>query len=152
MKVAQLEKVVDFPHELDVPWPYLQRKFGVTADSGNNTANVLHNFDEEGQRVYKINVGLSESIRSSEETFFRMFYDVEIMVCIRSSEWIFLLLRIVARLSLFTMRWFVPSSASKRTTRYRARSTSKMSLLDFASSSSYFTKILLRLVYPTRYG
>lgn len=80
VKVAQLEKVLDFPPELDVPWPFLQRKFGVTAESGNNTANVLHNFDEKGDRVYKINVGLSELVRSSEEAFFRMFYTLEVLV------------------------------------------------------------------------
>ena len=76
---------VDFPPELDVPWPYLQRTFGVTADSGNNTANVLHNFNEKGERIYKINVGMSEVIQSSEEVFFRIFYDVEIMVSIEPS-------------------------------------------------------------------
>lgn len=69
-----------------MPWPYLQRKFGVTADSGNNTANVLHNFNEKGERVYKINVGMSDLIRSSEEVFFRMFYDLEVLVCIVASE------------------------------------------------------------------
>ena len=80
VKVAQLEKTVDFPQQLEVPWPYLQRRFGVTADSGNNTANVLHNFDETGERRYKINVGMSDLITSSEETFFRMFHDVEVLV------------------------------------------------------------------------
>lgn len=79
VKIAQLEKTVDFPPELDAPWPYLQRNFGVTAESGNNTANVLHNFDEKGERIYKINVGMSDLIRSSEEVFFRMFYDLEVL-------------------------------------------------------------------------
>ncbi|KAL8838201.1 MAG: hypothetical protein Q9170_002244 [Blastenia crenularia] len=79
VKVAQLEKIVEFPHALNVPWPYLQRSFGVEADSGNNTANVLHNFDEKGDRVYKINVGMSDVITSSEDTFFRMFYDLEVL-------------------------------------------------------------------------
>lgn len=82
VKVAQAEKIVDFPQELDAPWPFLQRNFGVTADSGNNTANVLHNFNMKGERVYKINVGMSDLIRSSEEVFFRMFYNLEILVCI----------------------------------------------------------------------
>ncbi|KAG8526305.1 uncharacterized protein KY384_000298 [Bacidia gigantensis] len=79
VKVAQLEKTVDFPESLNVPWPYLQQSFGVEADSGNNTANVLHNFNEKGERVYKINVGMSDVITSSEETFFRMFYDLEVL-------------------------------------------------------------------------
>lgn len=80
VKVAQSETVVIFPEELDTPWPYLQRNFGVTAESGNNTANVLLNFDERGERVYKINVGMSELIRSSEEVFFRMFFTLEVLV------------------------------------------------------------------------
>ena len=84
VKVAQLEKIVEFPHALDVPWPYLQRTFGVEADSGNNTANVLHNFNEKGERVYKINFGMSDVITSSEETFFRMFYDLEVLVSFAS--------------------------------------------------------------------
>lgn len=78
----QVEKIVDFAQELDAPWPFFQRNFGVTADSGNNTANVLHNFNMKGERVYKINVGMSDLIRSSEEVFFRMFYNLEILVCI----------------------------------------------------------------------
>lgn len=82
VKVAQLEKVVDFPEELNAPWQYLQRNFGLTAESGNNTANVLHNFNEKGERIYKINVGMSDLITSSEEVFFRMFYNLEILVCI----------------------------------------------------------------------
>lgn len=80
MKAAQLEKIVEFPHALNVPWPYLQRSFGVEADRGNNTANVLHNFTETGERVYKINVGMSDVIISSEDTFFRMFYNLEVLV------------------------------------------------------------------------
>ena len=82
MKVAQLEKIVEFPQALNVPWPYLQRTFGVSADSGNNTANVLLNFNEKGDRVYKINIGMSKEITSSEEAFFRMFYDLEVLVSI----------------------------------------------------------------------
>lgn len=78
--MAQQEKTVDLPRELEVPWPYLQRHFGVTADCGNNTANVLLNFDERENRVYRINVGLGDPVASSEETFFRIFRDVEIIV------------------------------------------------------------------------
>ncbi len=86
VKVAQIEKIVDFPHALNVPWLYLQRSFGVKADSGNNTSNVLHNFNEKGERVYKINAGMSDVITSSEETFFRMFYDLEVLVSFSSVD------------------------------------------------------------------
>lgn len=80
VKVAQSEKIVEFPSELDAPWPYLQRNFGVDADAGNNTSNVLLNFNTRGERIYRINVGMSDLIRSSEEVFFQMFYDLEVVV------------------------------------------------------------------------
>ncbi|KAI1145672.1 hypothetical protein F4825DRAFT_473688 [Nemania diffusa] len=80
VKVSQAEKIIEFPPELEIPWPFLQCHFGITAESGNNTANVLLNFDENGERVYKINVGSkSDLIRTSEEVFFRMFRDIEVM-------------------------------------------------------------------------
>ncbi|ESZ96147.1 hypothetical protein SBOR_3477 [Sclerotinia borealis F-4128] len=79
VKVAQLEKIVEFPSELDAPWPYLQRNFGVDADAGNNTSNVLLNFNTRGERIYRINVGMSDLIKSSEEVFFQMFYDLEVV-------------------------------------------------------------------------
>jgi hypothetical protein len=94
VRFAQRETIVDFPPELDVPWPYLQRHFGVEADSGNNTANVLLNFDEKGERVYKINVRMSDLIRSSEEAFFRMFFDVEVLVRITTYQYSILSARI----------------------------------------------------------
>ncbi|TGO90550.1 hypothetical protein BPOR_0060g00230 [Botrytis porri] len=79
VKVAQLEKIVEFPSELNALWPYFQRNFGVDADAGNNTSNVLLNFNTRGERIYRINVGMSDLIRSSEEVFFQMFYDLEVV-------------------------------------------------------------------------
>ena len=102
-----------------MPWPYLQRTFGVTAESGNNTANVLHNFNERGERAYKINVGMSDLITSSEEAFFRMFYHIELLVSLDISESIFLILIFPPRPSPYIMRWFVPSCASMMTTNHR---------------------------------
>ncbi|KAK7712259.1 hypothetical protein SLS63_012436 [Diaporthe eres] len=52
--------------------------FGCGADAGNNTANVVHNFDARGKRVYKINVGMSDWIRSSEDVFFKVFHELEV--------------------------------------------------------------------------
>jgi hypothetical protein len=80
VRVAQLEKIVEFPAELDAPWAYLQRHFGVDADAGNNTSNVLLNFNTRGERIYRINVGMSDVIKTSEEVFFQMFYDLEVVV------------------------------------------------------------------------
>lgn len=86
VKLAQAESVLEFPPALDAPWRPLQRYFGCTAESGNNTANVLHNFDITGERIFKINVGMNDEIINSEEAFFRMFYDVEYVVSNSSSQ------------------------------------------------------------------
>lgn len=80
VKVAQEERIIDFPSELELPWASLQRKFGVDSDSGSNTSNVLHNYNEKGERAYKINVDVSDLVTSTEDAFFRIFYDVEVMV------------------------------------------------------------------------
>ena len=44
------------------------------------------NFNEKAERVYKINVGMPPLIQSSEDVFFRMFYDLEVLVCIGALE------------------------------------------------------------------
>ncbi|KAK0625038.1 hypothetical protein B0T17DRAFT_590747 [Bombardia bombarda] len=77
VKVAQQEATVDLPPELDAPWPFLQRRFGVTADSGNIMANIIQPFDEKGDRVYKINVSLSDPIQETEDAFCRLFVRME---------------------------------------------------------------------------
>ncbi|PVH95137.1 hypothetical protein DM02DRAFT_691368 [Periconia macrospinosa] len=79
VKVAQEEKIVDFPSQIDMPWAYLQRHFGVESDSGSNTSNVLHNYNDMGERAYKININISEAVDTTEDAFFRMFYDVEVI-------------------------------------------------------------------------
>lgn len=84
VKVAQDEKIVAFPAQIETTWAHLQRHFGVESDSGSNTSNVLHNYNESGERAYKINVDISPLVTSTEDAFFRMFYDVEVMVRILS--------------------------------------------------------------------
>ncbi|KAI1085081.1 hypothetical protein F5B20DRAFT_567796 [Whalleya microplaca] len=79
VKVAQLENVVSLPAELDEPWAYLQNHFGCVSSSGNNTSNLLLNFDVNGKHIFLINTGMSHSITSSEEAFSQIFYDVEML-------------------------------------------------------------------------
>ncbi|KAH7094616.1 hypothetical protein FB567DRAFT_565799 [Paraphoma chrysanthemicola] len=79
VKVVQEERIIEFPAQLETTWRHLQRTFGVDSDSGSNTSNVLLNFNQKGERAYKINLEISELVTSTEEAFFRMFYDVEVM-------------------------------------------------------------------------
>ncbi|KAI9151253.1 hypothetical protein HJFPF1_08452 [Paramyrothecium foliicola] len=79
VKVAQLEQVVDFPPELVTPWTSLQRVFGCTSQSGNNTSCLVLNCDSTGNQAYQINVGLSEKVKSSEQAFVRILHDVEVL-------------------------------------------------------------------------
>lgn len=81
VRTAQLEKVIDLPVELEDTWTYLQRHFGCQSQSGNNTSNLVLNFDTNGEHIYKINTGMSELVLSGEEAFGRIFYDVETLVC-----------------------------------------------------------------------
>lgn len=79
VKVMQEEKIIDFPSQLDSTWAHLQRHFGVESDSGSNTSNVLCNYNTKGERAYKINIDISEQVTATENAFFRIFYDVEVM-------------------------------------------------------------------------
>ncbi|RYN72688.1 hypothetical protein AA0117_g8342 [Alternaria alternata] len=56
----------------------MQRHFGCASDAGNNTSNVLLNFDRRGTYIHRINTGMELQVTSSEETFFRIFYDLEV--------------------------------------------------------------------------
>ena len=77
MKIAQEEKIVDFPRELDLPWKYLQRHFGIGSHGGNVTTNFFCNFDSNGNLIYRINSGMSEKIRRAEYEFARIFVTME---------------------------------------------------------------------------
>ncbi|KAL2125675.1 hypothetical protein VTJ04DRAFT_2040 [Mycothermus thermophilus] len=79
IRIAQLERTVDLPRELVLPWTYQQRHFGLTSDSGNNMSNLVLNFTPSGRYSLRINDPASQSttITRSEEAFSRIFYDVE---------------------------------------------------------------------------
>ncbi|GME36131.1 hypothetical protein K441DRAFT_612850 [Neofusicoccum parvum] len=77
VKIAQEEKFVDLPVELDVPWKFLCRHFGVSSPGGNVTSNFLCNFDAEGKLIYEINHGMSKTITVSEYHFGHVFVAIE---------------------------------------------------------------------------
>ncbi|RFU27639.1 hypothetical protein B7463_g8719, partial [Scytalidium lignicola] len=77
VQLAQAEKVIDIPSELEVPWAHLQRRFGVTSQGGNVLSNFLCNFNANSQIVYPINTGMPEIIRSAEYGFAHIFLAVE---------------------------------------------------------------------------
>ncbi|KAG9190273.1 hypothetical protein G6011_08361 [Alternaria panax] len=78
VKVAQREREVDLPIELVEPWISMQRHFGCASDAGNNTSNVVLNFDRKGTYINIINMGMAPQVTSREETFFRIFDDLEV--------------------------------------------------------------------------
>ncbi|KAF2851999.1 hypothetical protein T440DRAFT_393374 [Plenodomus tracheiphilus IPT5] len=75
--VAQREKSIDLPLELVEPWELMQKHFGCPSASGNLTSNILLNFDIDGKHIYKINTGLNNDVIAAEETFARVFHEVE---------------------------------------------------------------------------
>ncbi|KAF9039532.1 hypothetical protein BDZ89DRAFT_384414 [Hymenopellis radicata] len=76
-KVIQNEKIVQFPTELDIPWPFLQRRYGISSLGGCVTSNYLCNFDCEEQIVYEINEGMPDVYRLTEYNFGHVFYAIE---------------------------------------------------------------------------
>lgn len=83
VKVAQEEKLIDFPPELDLPWNFIRRRYNIKSQGGNVTSNYLCNFGKEGQLVYEINSGMAENIRSAEYNFAHIFVAMEQMVCFK---------------------------------------------------------------------
>ncbi|KAF2098094.1 hypothetical protein NA57DRAFT_66542 [Rhizodiscina lignyota] len=73
VKVAQDEKFIDMPLELNVPWAFLQRIYGVTSHGGNVTSNYFYNFDKDDNLVYEINHGMPKMIQTAEHHFARIF-------------------------------------------------------------------------------
>lgn len=82
VKPAQKEKFIDLPLELELPWHFLRRRFGITSQGGNLTSNFLCNFDKEEQIVYEINCGMPEIIKSAEYHFAHMIPVMEKLVCL----------------------------------------------------------------------
>ena len=87
VKVAQEEKFIDLPPELELPWFFLRRRYGITSQGGNVTSNFLYNFNKEGQIVYEINCGMPEIIKSAEYNFAHIFALMEKLVCARIWLW-----------------------------------------------------------------
>ena len=81
VKLAQKEKLIDLPLELELPWPFLHRRFGTTSQGGNLTSNFFCNFDKEEQIIYEINCGMPEIIKSAEYHFAHVFPVMEKLVC-----------------------------------------------------------------------
>ncbi|KAL4881877.1 hypothetical protein BJY04DRAFT_188244 [Aspergillus karnatakaensis] len=77
VKVAQEEKVIGFPPELEEPWTLLRQRYGVTSPGGNVMANYFCNFDEAGRVVYEINSAMPDMIRQAEYNFAHMFLEIE---------------------------------------------------------------------------
>jgi hypothetical protein len=77
VRVAQLETEIDFPPALIETWVALQKHFGCSSEAGNNISSLILNFDMDENYVYRINVGLSEKVMSSEEAFSRVFHEIE---------------------------------------------------------------------------
>lgn len=77
VRAAQLDKLVSFPAELDIPWIHLQKRYGVTSAGGNLTSNYFCNYTTDGTLVYAINHGMSDLIKTAEYNFGHIFPAME---------------------------------------------------------------------------
>lgn len=81
VKIAQEEKIIEFPEGLNLPWQFICRRYGVTSLGGNVMTNYFCNFDEQERIVYETNRALSDLIRTAEYNFSHMFVVIERLVC-----------------------------------------------------------------------
>ncbi|ATY62009.1 hypothetical protein A9K55_007092 [Cordyceps militaris] len=77
VRVAQNEKQLAFPPELDLAWSYIQKHLDITSPSGNIMANIIYNFDAQGKLTYRVNEGLSEEVQQTELAWCKIFSDSE---------------------------------------------------------------------------
>ncbi|KAJ6184692.1 hypothetical protein N7519_005993 [Penicillium mononematosum] len=54
-------------------------RFDITSPSGNIMANAVYNLDSHGKIVYPVNEGMSDTVKSTELAWSRIFYDSEVM-------------------------------------------------------------------------
>ncbi|KAJ3491149.1 hypothetical protein NLG97_g5651 [Lecanicillium saksenae] len=74
---AQREQLINFPPELDLPWPYISRRYGVTSLGGNMMSNYFYNVCK-GNVVYEINRKKDAHIRQAEYEFANIFATIEL--------------------------------------------------------------------------
>ncbi|TQV90868.1 Indoleamine 2,3-dioxygenase [Cordyceps javanica] len=77
VRVAQNEKQLAFPFELDLAWSFIQKHLDITSPSGNIMANIICNFDDQGKLTYQVNEGMSESVQRTELAWCKIFTDSE---------------------------------------------------------------------------
>jgi hypothetical protein len=87
VKAAQEEKIIDIPVELEIPWRYLCRHFGLYSQGGNVTSNYFCNFNDRDQIVYQINEDMSEVTRTAEYHFGHVFPAIEKAVSDQTGSW-----------------------------------------------------------------
>jgi hypothetical protein len=80
VKIAQQERIVNFPPELDIVWEFLQLRYGISSPGGNITSNYYCNYDRNGNLVYSFNARMPREIQSTEYHFGRMFPAMESLV------------------------------------------------------------------------
>jgi hypothetical protein len=82
VKVAQLDKIINFPTELDLPWGFIRQRYGITSLGGNLISNFHCNMDHaRGKVAYAINESMPEPIPSAEYYFTYAFTEPERKVC-----------------------------------------------------------------------
>ncbi|RJE25565.1 hypothetical protein PHISCL_02105 [Aspergillus sclerotialis] len=77
VKCAQEEKIIDFPSELEIPWAFVCRRYGIKSQGGSIMSNFCCNIDEEGRLVYQVNGSMPKKVSSAEHNFVFSFTETE---------------------------------------------------------------------------
>ncbi|KAF5380313.1 hypothetical protein D9757_007945 [Collybiopsis confluens] len=77
VREAQNENSLHFPRQLDLPWPYIQQRIGITSPGGSLSSNSYYNLDDQRQIVYSITSGMSKDHYRTELWNGLLFVEVE---------------------------------------------------------------------------
>ncbi|KAE9400964.1 hypothetical protein BT96DRAFT_992517 [Gymnopus androsaceus JB14] len=77
VREAQNEISLQLPRELDIPWPYIQRRLGITSPGGSMSSNSYYNLNARREIVYRITTGMSEEHNRTELWNSLLFVEVE---------------------------------------------------------------------------
>ena len=79
--VAQQEKSLEIPEELEVPWKVIQRHFRISGQGGNMSSNEYFAFNENQKLEFSCCWGLSEDHLRTEHWTGYLFVAMEQLVC-----------------------------------------------------------------------
>jgi hypothetical protein len=76
-RIAQEDKVIEYPHALSTPWQHLCTLYGFESQAGNALTNFLFNHNDRKCPVYRLHLPFEPELMSTQFWFTHMFVETE---------------------------------------------------------------------------